>query len=88
MKVRRREEKRQESRQERRQAGGLLQLGASGATTKWHFSSWRTVSNPAFGGYDVVASRRIAKNEIIVDEVPMLVAAAPDCDTTGGQCRY
>ena len=81
--MRRREEKRQESRQERRQAGGLLQLGASGATTKWRFSSWRTVSNPAFGGYDVVASRRIAKNEIIVDEVPMLVAAAPDCDTTG-----
>lgn len=83
MKVRRREEKRQEGRQERRQANGLLLLGSSGNASEWRFPSWRTVSNPAFGGYDMVASRRIAKNEIIVDETPVLVATSPDCDVEG-----
>ena len=66
-------------------ASGLLarKTDADKDRSTWNFCSWTKIESAAFGGHDVIANRKIAAGEVIISELPLLHAAAPDTNEDG-----
>ena len=62
---------------------GLAFTRSSDGKSSWSFSRWQRVDSVVFGGHDIIAAECIAEDQVIMEEVPLLVAASSDHSVPG-----